>query len=129
MINSIMCIDDDPIALLVIGSCIKKAGIANEIIRMESAENALNYFRVLQDDASIPSLIFLDLNMPVMDGWDFLREFTKEFPTYVSQTKVVILSSSVDPEDKFLSEENSLVLKFLPKPISVEVLLELVSSV
>ncbi len=123
-----MCIDDDPIALLVIGSCIKKAGIANEVIKMESAENALNYFRTLHDDVNIPSLIFLDLNMPVMDGWDFLNVFTAEFPSLFTKTKVVILSSSVDPDDKLLSEENDWVLKFIPKPISVEVLKELVTS-
>ena len=123
-----MCIDDDPIALLVIGSCIKKAGIANEVIKMESAENALNYFRGLQDDVNIPSLIFLDLNMPVMDGWDFLKVFTAEFPALFTKTKVVILSSSVDPDDKIMSEENNWVLKFVPKPISVEVLVEISMS-
>ena len=123
-----MCIDDDPIALLVIGSCIKKAGIAHEVIKMESAENALNYFRGLHDGINIPSLIFLDLNMPVMDGWDFLKVFTKEFPNLKNKTKVVILSSSVDPDDKIMSEENDWVLRFVPKPISVEVLVEISMS-
>lgn len=126
MINSIMCIDDDPIALLVIGTCIKKAGITEQVIKMESAENALAYFRISENE--IPSLIFLDLNMPVMDGWGFLKAFATEFPTYISKTNVIILSSSVDPDDKFKSEENPWVKRFVPKPISVELLMEIGNS-
>lgn len=117
-----MCIDDDPIALLVIGSCIKKLNMAREVIKMESATLALQYFRNLEEHSNIPEYIFLDLNMPVMDGWDFLATFTQEFPQLKSKTKVVILSSSVDPEDKSKSEVNDWILDFIPKPISVGVL-------
>lgn len=120
-----MCIDDDPIALLVIGTCIKKSGITEKVYKMESAELALEYFKNLRDEIDIPSIIFLDLNMPVMDGWEFLKAFANQFPHYITKTKIIILSSSVDPDDKEQSEKNPWVHSFLPKPISVEKLKEL----
>ncbi|RAR75407.1 response regulator transcription factor [Flavobacterium aciduliphilum] len=62
---------------------------------------ALAYYEKLEQGAvsleNLPEVVLLDLNMHVMDGWDFFETFKKRFPKYFSQTKIFILSSSINP--------------------------------
>jgi CheY-like chemotaxis protein len=103
---------------------ITKASFSDEIVTAKNGEEALKYFNSLKTNNSIkkPQLIFLDLNMPVMNGWEFLDSFmSKEYSEY-HDTKIVILSSTIDPEDLKKSKKYPMVLDFLPKPISKEML-------
>ena len=72
--------------------------------------------------SSIPELIFLDLNMPVMGGWKFLELFTSEHYSEFNNVKVIILSSTIDPQDLAKAKAFNMVADFLPKPITVGVL-------
>ncbi len=128
MIKTVLCIDDDPIALMVIEICLKKSNFAEKIIKMESAKQALEYYNNIEIPEDIPGIVFLDINMPVLNGWDYIDEFTQQFPQFAEKEKIVILSSSVDPYDKEKAVENPLVKMFIPKPISVETLLEIRNS-
>lgn len=128
MINTVLCVDDDPIALMVIEICLKKANFAERIIKALSAKEALDYYKGIEEPNQIPEVVFLDLNMPVLSGWDYIDKFQIEFPQYVSSSKIIILSSSVDPLDKEKAAENPLVKMFIPKPISVQTLLEIRNS-
>jgi CheY-like chemotaxis protein len=107
---------------------IKKASFSNEIATAKNGEEALQYFNTLnQPDSNNefkkqPQLIFLDLNMPVMGGWEFLDSFsTSDYADY-NKTKVIILSSTIDPEDLEKSKKYPMVIDFLSKPISKEML-------
>jgi CheY-like chemotaxis protein len=103
---------------------ITKASFSDEIVTAKNGEEALKYFNSLKTNNSIkkPQLIFLDLNMPVMNGWEFLDSFmSKEYSEY-HDTKIIILSSTIDPEDLKKSKKYPMVLDFLPKPISKEML-------
>lgn len=128
MIKTVLCIDDDPIALMVIEICLKKANFAENIVKAGSAGEALEYYNCIDNPNKIPVMVFLDLNMPVMNGWDFIDSFMLKFPQYLERSKVIILSSSVDPLDKLKASENPLVKMFIPKPISVEALLQILNS-
>lgn len=124
MLQTILSIDDDSITLMLCKMVISKASFASEIITATNGEDALKYFDSLKTNpkANIPQLIFLDLNMPVMNGWEFLDKFiTSEYSEY-HHTKVVILSSTIDPADFEKSKKYPLVLDFLPKPISLKML-------
>lgn len=123
--KKVLCIDDDPIALMVIEICINKSSFAKEVIKKTSAESAIQFYESITHDDDVPDLIFLDLNMPVMNGWDFLVQFENDFPQALNKTKIIILSSSVDPDDKKKSIENKNVYKFIPKPINVDLLKEI----
>jgi len=125
MRKTVMCIDDDPIALMVIEICLKRAKFAENIIKAESAQVALDYYYNIEHPDQIPALVFLDLNMPVLNGWGYIDEFIERYPQYASDSSIIILSSSVDPSDKQKANENALVKMFIPKPISVETLLTL----
>jgi len=128
MLDTILFIDDDPITLMLCKMVISKASFSNEIITAKNGEEALHYFDSLMTtnaDNEIkkqPQLIFLDLNMPVMGGWEFLDSFSTETYSEYNTTKVIILSSTIDPEDIIKSKKYPMILDFLSKPISKEML-------
>ena len=124
MLETILCVDDDPITLMLCKMVITKASFSNEIATAKNGEEALNYYDSLKTNTNIrkPQLIFLDLNMPVMNGWEFLSSFnTTEYSDF-HDTKVIILSSTIDPEDFEKSKKYPMVIDFLSKPISKEML-------
>ncbi len=125
MFDKILCIDDDSITLMLCKMVISKNLFSNEIATATNGENALYYFKSLKDleEKSVsPQLIFLDLNMPVMGGWEFLDIFSSEEYSDYNTIKVVILSSTINPEDLEKSKKYSMVIDFLSKPISKEML-------
>ncbi len=124
MLNKILCVDDDPITLMLCKKVIAKANFSSVIESAKDGIEALKFFDSNKDDKvneDYPQIIFLDLNMPIMDGWEFLEEFNN-FKELFPHTKIIVLSSSVDPKDINKSKNYSMVLDFLPKPITVEML-------
>jgi CheY-like chemotaxis protein len=128
MLDLILCVDDDPITLMLCKMVIAKSSFASEIITAQNGEEALNYFDDLKlnnlgtEIKKYPSLVFLDLNMPVMDGWEFLDHFSKEeYTSAFKNTKIIVLSSTIDPNDIEKSKTYSMVLDFLSKPITKEI--------
>ena len=126
MLGTILCVDDDPITLMLCKMVITRAAFSSEIVTAKNGEEALKYFDAITNNTvsnnSKPHLIFLDLNMPVMNGWEFLDGFnTAEYLEY-HDTKVIILSSTIDPEDLEKSKKYPMVIDFLSKPISKEML-------
>ena len=127
MLDTILFIDDDPITLMLCKMVISKSLFSKEIATAKNGEEALQYFNTLKQvntntPLTKPQLIFLDLNMPVMGGWEFLDSFgTSDYSEY-NNTKVIILSSTIDPEDLEKSKKYPMVIDFLSKPISKEML-------
>jgi CheY-like chemotaxis protein len=125
----LLCIDDDPITIMLSKMVMTRAAYANEIVTAQNGEEALVFLdRLMNDNSTIPDLIFLDLNMPIMGGWEFLDAFSEEkYRSHFAKSKVVVLSSTIDPRDIEKSKSYEMVLDFMSKPISKE-LLELVKS-
>ncbi|UQD57437.1 response regulator [Flavobacterium sp. K5-23] len=126
MLDLILCIDDDPITLMLSKKVIAKTLFSENIITLPNGEEALNYFNKLKIDDNekvlLPKLIFLDLNMPVMSGWEFLDIFnTPEYDEF-KDIKVIILSSTIDPKDLDKAKTYPMVSDFLSKPISLSML-------
>ena len=129
MLNKILCIDDDPITLMLCKKVISKAEFSNEIDTALNGDDALKYLDEIilkkQDEPNteLPQLIFLDLNMPIMNGWEFLDVFSQEnYKSIFTDTKVIVLSSTIDPNDIEKSKTYSMVIDFLSKPITKEIL-------
>ena len=128
MLDLILCIDDDPIALMLCRKVITKASFSNELITSTNGEEALKYFNTIKYSITKdktkkhPQLIFLDLNMPVMGGWEFLDHFSTPAYSEFHSTKVIILSSTIDPEDLEKSKTYPMVIDFLSKPITTAML-------
>ena len=125
MLTKILFVDDDPITLMLCKKVIEKAEFSKEIITARNGEDALKYFDDLKTsgNSNSPQLMFLDLNMPIMGGWEFLDAFREEdYTTSFPNLKVIVLSSTIDPKDIEKSKSYPMVINFLSKPITKEML-------
>jgi CheY-like chemotaxis protein len=123
-LKKVILIDDDQVNNFVCESIIRKEEFADEVISFEWAEDALEY---LQEESEkgrshFPDLIFLDINMPGMDGWSFIEEYRKLPPTATRHCSLFMLSSAVDRKDILTAKSNQYVKEFFSKPLSPEVL-------
>jgi CheY-like chemotaxis protein len=125
MLSKILFVDDDPITLMLCKKVIEKAEFSKEIITASNGEDALKYFDTIKtnNEDNFPQLMFLDLNMPIMGGWEFLDAFTDEnYTSFFPKLKVIVLSSTIDPKDIEKSRSYPMVINFLSKPITKEML-------
>ncbi|UPT70133.1 MAG: response regulator [Flavobacterium sp. JAD_PAG50586_2] len=128
MLDKILCVDDDPITLMLCRKVVEKVDFAKEIITVNNGEEAILYFdtlfeeRKINNDIVYPKLVLLDLNMPVMDGWEFLESYiTKDYHNVFDSTRFIVLSSSIDPYDINKSKTYP-VIGFLSKPVTKDML-------
>ncbi len=116
-----MLVDDTEVDTFISKKMLKSAEFSNNIIEFYSAQKALEF---LQENKSnehvLPQIIFLDLHMPAMDGFDFMEKFRNLDPKITRYCKVVMLSSSLDSEDIRRIQGFSQVIKFMIKPLSVD---------
>ncbi len=125
MFDQILCVDDDPVTLMLVKILISKALITKEIITASNGFEAMKYFqKIIANPETIttyPRVILLDINMPIMDGWEFLDCFVKNDLTSIfNKTKIVFVSSSIDPLDIEKSKNYPIVVDFFTKPMTKE---------
>lgn len=113
-------IDDDSINNFLSREIIETENIASEIIELRNGEEAMRYFKTFEPSSHEKLLILLDLNMPVMDGFSFLKQFYQLVPSFDFQ--MVILTSSDNQRDKNKLEPYK-IKHFIAKPITIEKLL------
>jgi len=112
----LMIVDDDPILVFLIKKIFEQDDSSYVFIEAENGRQAMNY---LENSINIrPDLILLDINMPVMDGWQFLNEFDLLKKSGNNEIPVMIISSSIDPSDIEKSKLYSSVIRFLSKPFT-----------
>lgn len=116
--SQVLLVEDDPITILVCERILKMTGFADEVLTCRDGLEAKDYLtRQLDTGARVPQIIFLDINMPVMNGWEFLAEFDKMKHRFQVQPPIYILSSTVDPEDFRKAEAHQSVKTFISKPL------------
>lgn len=119
MDKSIFVIDDYPLNLITANHTIKQHGFFGKITAYSEAQLALDYLiNNKHNPAVLPNVILLDLNMPIMNGWEFIEALEELAPNLIGTIDIYILSSSVDPGDIKRSKEYTSVNGFLSKPLA-----------
>lgn len=124
-IDLVMLVDDNETDNFISKRIIEITGFAKEVVVTNSGKAALDYLEENKGNTDrLPDLIFLDINMPIVDGFVFLYEF-ESFPEEVrNKCKVIILSSSDNKRDIDKIINNDHVIKFITKPLTEEALNE-----
>jgi CheY-like chemotaxis protein len=118
MLKRILYIEDDPVTAMLFKMIIRKNEFSETVDVCEDGMKALEYFENLKvTKEEPPQVLFLDLNMPVLTGWEFLEIFKTKFAEDFPNLKILVVSSSVDPTDLQLANKNPMVMSFLSKPI------------
>ncbi len=115
MDSKILVIDDDSIILFIHRTMIKNSGIKAQVEYFLSAQLALDYIMQHKDTHSF--LLLLDINMPLMSGWDLL-DILKECP-FKENINVVMVTSSINESDRTKANSYEQVHEYLTKPIKV----------
>jgi CheY-like chemotaxis protein len=120
-LGCVMLIDDDPDDNFFHVRTIKKLGIAEKIVTTENGEEALAYLRNQGETPeliSLPELIFLDINMPRMNGWEFIAAYEQLPLEQQGGLILIMLTNSENPEDLRRAAEQNCVADFISKPLT-----------
>ncbi len=127
-LNVVMLIDDNEDDNFFHERVISRGGFAKTILSMKSAQLGLDYIILHQASPEmLPDLIFLDINMPRMNGWEFLKRY-ESIGSSDKKGVVIMLTTSDNPNDIAKAEQDSNVLAFLTKPLSKASMSELVEK-
>lgn len=127
--KNIWVIDDDAIYQILISKIIKKSEKFSSFSSFKNGKEAIDKLtESLNKNDSLPDIILLDINMPVMNGWEFMYAFSLIKSLIEKPINIYIVSSSIATEDKNKSKTYPTILGYLSKPVSINDLLLIASN-
>ncbi len=122
-----MLVDDNPDDNFFHERVIKKSDAADLVVAKQTGKDALDYLKLEKySDDLHPDLIFLDINMPGMNGWEFLTEYNNLDEKFKSKVVVIMLTTSDNPDDKLKAKAMNIAYDFKTKPLTQEMLKEII---
>ncbi|RTY89834.1 response regulator [Flavobacterium sp. GT3R68] len=119
--QKVMIVDDNNIDVFISSRMIIKNYFSKEVLQYTNAPEALQYLKDNQENITeLPQIIFIDIYMPMMSGFEFFEEYERLSDTLKNHCKAYMLSSTIDKEDISLAEKNKNIVGFLAKPITKE---------
>ena len=117
----VMLIEDNSIDVFIHKTLIHKRHFAGQIMVFDKAGEAIQFFRKEKNTLKVlPALIFLNLYMPMMDGFQFLEEFEKMLGSFVKRVKIIVVTSSINPADKKRAMSFKSVIHYVTKPLTLK---------
>ncbi|GGD11260.1 response regulator [Hyunsoonleella pacifica] len=124
--NLTLLIDDDPVYTLLAEKLLKSVKFSNAYITFDNGKDAIEGYKNMVELGKIPDTILLDLNMPVMDGWQFLDELIKlNLPI---PSRIYIVSSTIDNRDLKKVEQYECIKELISKPLTPEKVIYMMES-
>ena len=129
-LNCILLIDDDEPTNFLNRMVIEEVDCASRVEIMQSARDALKYLTntTPEGDYPRPDLVFLDINMPAMDGWEFIEKYNQLPELQKAKIIVVMLTTSFNPEDELKARKIAGVSGFKNKPLTPEILMQILQK-
>ncbi|WP_299250442.1 response regulator [uncultured Cytophaga sp.] len=125
----IYIIDDDEIFQFITRKSFERLDRKDELFFFLNGEDALRSIKdSIASGIELPELIFLDINMPIMDGWDFLTELQVLIDSAVNKPNIYMVSSSIDDKDLIKSKKYSMIKDYIVKPIKDVHIKEILTS-
>ena len=125
-IDTVCIIDDDGLYTMLLKKKLEKMGLCQNVQSYANGENAiLTIKKSLDSNGHLPDVILLDINMPVMNGWEFMEEFVKLLPEIDKKITIYISSSSIAIEDKMKATTYQAIQSYLTKPIENDTLINI----
>jgi len=120
-IENLCIIDDDNVFQFLTRIIVEKTQMVKAIRIFSNGKEAIDFLYLSQNEPDkIPDVILLDLNMPIMDGWEFLDEFIQLRPHLGRKITIYIVSSSIDPRDIEKARNINEVTDYIIKPVTQE---------
>ena len=128
-IKTLTLIDDDNIFVFLTKKTIQLTNLVDLIKVFENGLDAINYLKENRDNPEVlPEIILLDLSMPIMNGWQFLEEFTKINSSIGKKITIYICSSSISHDDISRAKSISEVSDYIIKPVTKDKLIDLIKN-
>ncbi|MEM5563612.1 response regulator [Psychroserpens sp. AS72] len=116
-------IDDDSIYVTLVKKIIETKKLCDNLLVFKDGKDGIDYFEtILQniEQSGIPEIILLDINMPIMDGWEFIERFTKIQNKFKKRITLYVVSSSINITDIDKAKSLSSVENYLVKPVKID---------
>lgn len=124
----IALVDDDKVFQLTSSRTLRAANLTNKILQFENGEEALQFLKEHASESdTLPDYIFLDINMPYVDGWMFLEDYATLKINLKKEISIYMVSSSIDPRDVNRAKQDKNVREYIIKPVSREKFIELLN--
>jgi len=128
-VKTLTLIDDDDIFVFLTKKVVEQTNLVDLIKVFGNGLDALNFLKENKDNVDVlPEIILLDLSMPIMDGWQFLEEFTKLNPYIGKKITIYICSSSISHDDITRAKSINEVSDYIIKPITKNKLIDLIKT-